>query len=476
MRLRPIHILCLLALALAFPRPAMAKAATAPTDEAQRIFGKYGAAIYQVQTIDLATGKKSSIGSGFQFTADGLIASNYHVVSDVVRHPKNSRLEYVQGQGVRGTLKVLAVDVLHDLSILKMEKPGKTFLGLGSSELPKGTRLFSLGNPHDIGFTIIEGTYNGFAKESFADKIHFSGSLNPGMSGGPALSHDGRVVGINVSTAGNQISFLVPVEPLKALFAEEEKRGRDYDFLAHANDHISAQLLKGQERTIGAFLKKKWESVPFGPLEVPGRVHEALKCWGMPVHKESDPFRYYRSICATQDRTFLGEDFDTGTVGYRYDYVTATEKMNPIRFNAFYQQQYGAPEGGDGREDDVTNYDCNSGFVDTAARRWKASFCVRQYKAYPEVYDMQLFMAMVGSGKDGVIASLWAEGVSKNSALALAKKFMSEIREKPPEKQDEKPSEKKSEKAKPKTQEKPAMPQDAVKDEKPAPKTGGLNQ
>jgi serine protease Do len=432
MRLRPVRALCLLALAIACARPAQAAPAT---DEAQRIFGSHGAAIYQVQTIDLATGKKSSIGSGFQFTPDGLIASNYHVVSDVVRHPENNRLEYLQGQGTKGTLRVLAVDVLHDLSILKMEKPGKDFLNLGTSELPKGTRLFSLGNPHDIGFTIIEGTYNGYSKESFVDKIHFSGSLNPGMSGGPALSHDGRVVGINVSTAGNQISFLVPVEPLKALFAEVEKRGRDYNFLAHAKSHISAQLLKGQQRTVGALLGRKWESVPFGPLEVPGRVHDALKCWGMPMHQEKDPFRYYRSLCSTQDRTFLGEDFDTGRLGYRYDYIKGGEKMDTVRFNAFYQQQYGAPEGGDGREDDVTNYDCSSGFVDAAARRWKTSFCARQYKAYPEVYDMQLFMAMVGGGREGVIISLWAQGVSKESALALAKRFMTEIREKPPEKQ-----------------------------------------
>lgn len=415
--------------------PAAAAEPRAVTDEAQSIYGRAGAAIYQVQTIDLTTGKKSSIGSGFQFTADGLIASNYHVVSDAVRHPGNARLEYVHDKGGKGALKILAVDVLHDLSILQMDTPGKSFLELGHSDLPKGTKIFSIGNPHDIGFTIIEGTYNGYARESFIDKIHFSGSLNPGMSGGPALSHDGRVLGVNVSTAGNQISFLVPVEPLKELYADVRKRGRDYDFLAHAADHISAQLLKGQQRTTDALLKKKWESVPFGPLLVPGRVHEALKCWGMQMHKDKDPFHHYTSLCSTQDRIFLGDDFDTGTYGFRYDYFTGGEKMNALRFNAFYEQQYGSVAGnGEGREDDVTNYDCSSGFVMLANHKWTASFCVRQYRMYPAVYDMQLMLAMVDGAKEGMTAALEATGVSKDGALALANRFMGEIREKPPEK------------------------------------------
>jgi S1-C subfamily serine protease len=32
------------------------------------------------------------------------------------------------------------------------------------------------------------------------------------MSGGPTLTQAGKVVGINVATEGNQISFLVPAE------------------------------------------------------------------------------------------------------------------------------------------------------------------------------------------------------------------------------------------------------------------------
>jgi len=315
-----------------------------------------------------------------------------------------------------------------------MDKPGQMFLNLGQSNLAKGTRLFSLGNPHDIGFTIIEGTYNGLSNESFSDRIHFSGALNPGMSGGPVLSHDGRVVGINVSTAGNQISFLVPVEPLRALAEGLGKHGRDKNFAAHSEGEISRQLLESQQHNVDTLLSHKWESVPFGPLMVPGRIHEALKCWGVPMHQEKDPFRYNRSICATQDRLFLDEGFETGAYTYRYDYLTAKDnKMDVLRFYNFYEQQYSTPvDESSGREDDVTNYDCETKFVAVAERKWKTSFCIRQYKDYPEIYDMEFVMAMVGQGREGMIVSLDAQGLSKKNALVLAKKFMSEIKARDP--------------------------------------------
>src|SRR5690606_26359223 len=148
----------------------------------------------------------------------------------------------------------------------------------------------------------------------------FSGSLNPGMSGGPALGRDGRVVGINVSTAGNQISFLVPVEHLKALHDRHVASPGAEDFLSSAAAHIGGQLLESQARNMETLLSAGWESMPFGPLVVPGRIHPALKCWGARAHEDGDPFRHYASLCETQDTIFLDDGFHTGTYGYRYDY------------------------------------------------------------------------------------------------------------------------------------------------------------
>ena len=404
--------------------------AAAPiTDEAERIYGTYGEAIYQVQVIDLASEKKSAIGSGFQFNAEGYLATNYHVVADAIQKPENNRLEYLQEKGAKGELKVLIADVVHDLAILKMDKPGAKFVELGKSNMPKGSKIFSLGNPHDIGFTIIEGIHNGPSNESFIDKIHFSGAINPGMSGGPALSHDGKVVGSNVMTGGNQIGFLVPVEHLRALFLAYSKQPPDYDFVKDADKYIEEQLLKSQQENLDKLFAGSWETLPFGLITAPGRLHPAFKCWGAPQHEEKDPFTHHVSTCYSQDRLFLEDNFNTGAYSYRYDLMVGKKDLPLPRFYALYQDLFaGLGETYNAGEDNVSNFECNSGFVDIDKLRWKTSFCVRQYKKYTKLYDMHMFMALVDAGKKGVAVSVTAQGVSKENALAFSRKFMGEVK------------------------------------------------
>ncbi len=446
--MRSFQIFLIVLLLLVRPgaaRPEFTSDAPAPAaaDEAGRLYKSYGDAVYQVQVIDLASDKKTSIGSGFQFTADGLIATNYHVVAEALQRPGNNRVEFLREKNEKGQLRILMADVVHDLAIVKMDRPGEHFLELGSSKLPKGTKLFALGNPHDIGFTIIEGSYSGLSQESLIDKIHFSGSLNPGMSGGPAISHDGKVVGVNVATAGNQISFLVPVEPLHQLASAYAGKPADYNFISHSDAYIEDQLRDRQERNVRLLLKQKWPSVAFGPVMVPGRIHDALKCWGGINHKEKDSYQYFFSSCASQDQIFLDQDFDTGAIFYRYDYIVGKKTLNLAQFYDFYQQQFAYPLGDyqNAKEGDAENFNCNSRFVDIAGLRWKSNFCIRQYKKYPSIFDMHLYMAMVGAGKEGLVLTLVAQGMSQKNALDLARRFMNEIK---PLKTDNDPPRKKS--------------------------------
>src|SRR3990167_11059986 len=70
------------------------------TDEAQAIYESCNPSVVQIQVIDLATGKKTSIGSGFQFTPEGHIATNFHVVAEAVHSPARFRVESVRHDGV----------------------------------------------------------------------------------------------------------------------------------------------------------------------------------------------------------------------------------------------------------------------------------------------------------------------------------------------------------------------------------------
>jgi S1-C subfamily serine protease len=209
-----------------------AHAAQGASSTAEGIYASAPPRLLQIRTLVADAGRQISIGSGFLVSPDGLAITNYHVVSQAALEPKTYRLEYVAADGSHGDVSLLGVDLPNDLAIIRLDKQAAPFFGFDNTAvaggLPKGERLYSMGNPLDLGFTIIEGTYNGLVEHSYNDRIHFSGALNPGMSGGPTVNGEGLVVGINVATrrGGQLVSFLVPARFAAALLQRVREQGR----------------------------------------------------------------------------------------------------------------------------------------------------------------------------------------------------------------------------------------------------------
>ena len=179
------------------------------------LFSSYKPSIYQVRTINTATGQKTSIGSGFVIGDGKMIATNYHVIADAVNKEKHD-IEYISTDDREGKLRLLAVDVVHDLAIVAADHElGKAFKLGGIPE--QGEALYALGNPGDLGFIIVDGINNGILQKSARSRILFSGAINSGMSGGPTVNKSGEVIGINVESQGNDIGFLVPASHLADL-------------------------------------------------------------------------------------------------------------------------------------------------------------------------------------------------------------------------------------------------------------------
>src|SRR5258706_14801188 len=152
------------------PPPALSPAA-------ERVYEMAKPRILQIRTLLQAAGRQSSLGSGFLVSAEGLAITNYHVVSRFALDPKTYRLEYLAPDGGKGSLKLLAIDVPHDLAVVQIERSGMPFFEFDpralEGKLPKGERIYAMGNPLDLGFTIIEGTYNGLVDKSYDERIHF---------------------------------------------------------------------------------------------------------------------------------------------------------------------------------------------------------------------------------------------------------------------------------------------------------------
>src|SRR5712691_3700532 len=219
----------------------------AVSSTAEAVYAGARPRLLQIRTLVDTAGRQASLGSGFVISADGFALTNYHVVSQYVLEPQTYRLEYVAADGTSGSLKVHAIDVPNDLAVLRLDRKGLPYFQFEpraiDGAMPKGERLFAMGNPLDIGFTIVEGTYNGLVEKSYNERIHFTGALNPGMSGGPTVNAAGQVVGVNVAKrwGSELVSFLVPGHFAVTLLerAQDQQTEPPQDFRAEIARQLS---------------------------------------------------------------------------------------------------------------------------------------------------------------------------------------------------------------------------------------------
>ncbi len=402
---------------------------------AQDLFREHKKAIYQIRVIELSSGNKSSIGSGFQINPDGMIATNYHVISDVVHKPEKYRLEYINHEGKKGELSIKNIDIVHDLALVKHQDKYSESIHLADDLLNKGEGIFSIGNPLDLGMIVIAGAYSGLIENSFYERILFSGSLNPGMSGGPALDITGKVTGINVATSGNQISFLVPVKYLHALLADTEQLSDSFDF----NGLISRQLLQDQTARFDLLLASDWPRDTLGKTTIIGEIARFTRCWGDTSNDKDSLYSVTWSRCSSNDSIYISNSFNTGKLDYEF-YLFSTNELNPVRFFARYQNAFGpiysANKAG---KEDVTNFQCHQDFVDNenvpaeeaknkGISAWDTLFCSRSYNNYPGIYDVLFINAYLGENDQGLITHFSLTGVSRENSMAFLRRFMEHVR------------------------------------------------
>lgn len=398
------------------------------TPEANQMYEKYHNAILQVRVMSRGSKEKSSLGSGFFFTKDGLAATNYHVVSDAVNFPQLSFVEYILADGQSGEAEVVNIDPVHDLAILRIKAPVKQFLEIGDSQLSKGMKIFSFGNPHDLGLIIVEGLYSGLMEHSRYRKILFAGSLNPGMSGGPGVGGDGRVLGVNVSTAGNEISFFVPVEYLKQMYDE---------LMAHPNQTlgpkwrkiISQRLIVEGDQLISKIISSSWIKSHIGLAEVPGQISDVFRCWG-----ESGDNKKYWIIgtyltCATEDEIYISNTMQTGKIFFEYAWYES-RNFDSVRFYNVYEsyEKSSRADFRNAEERDVSNFVCEQEFVNISGHPCKVEMCGRRYKMYEGLYDMTMRVTSTDMWSKGLIANVFIQGVTGIQGKNFFLKFLNEIK------------------------------------------------
>jgi len=409
------------------PAAASAPAEAAVSTSAQRVYERTRPRLMQVRTLLKTQDSQSSVGSGFLVSEEGHLITNFHVVSDYALQPARHRLVYAGADGQQGALQLLAFDVVHDLALLKPVDP-KAFAGRGAlafrpvGEAPaRGARVLSLGNPLDVGFAVMEGSYNGLTERSYLPTLFFGGSLSPGMSGGPAVDEAGQLLGVNVAARrdGEQVSFLVPATFAQALLA----RGRQAaPITMPAYAEVTRQLLAHQAALSQRFLAQPWRNAGHAKYQIPVPQESFLRCWGQGSPQAGGGLEFERSDCEMDSRVFVTNTLQTGYFTVRHEAYDG-RKLGALRFVQRYSASY-ANEYFARSTRQRTAAQCKEETINRAGLPLRSLICLSAYKKLPGLYDLSVLAATLDQSTAGAQGRFDAYGVSFDNALLLARHYL----------------------------------------------------
>ncbi|MGE0749581.1 MAG: DegQ family serine endoprotease [Variibacter sp.] len=217
----------------------------------------------------------NSLGSGFVIDADGLIATNNHVISDA------DEITAIFNDGTKLKAEVVGRDTKTDMALLRVkpEKPLKAVKFGDSDKLRLGEWVIAIGNPFGLGGTVTAGIVSARNRDinsgPYDNYIQTDASINRGNSGGPLFNLNGEVVGINtaiISPSGGSIGigFAVPSKTAIAVMDQlkqfgETRRGWLGVRIQQVTDEIADSLnLKPARGALVAGVDEKGPAKPAG--------------------------------------------------------------------------------------------------------------------------------------------------------------------------------------------------------------------
>jgi S1-C subfamily serine protease len=271
-------------------------------------------------------------GSGFIVSADGLVLTNKHVVSD-------DKADYTvfTNDGKKYSAKVLALDPVQDLAVIKIENPStgseQTFqpVTLGdSSGIQIGQTAIAIGNAlGQFSNTVSVGVVSGLQRtisasdqldslsETLEGIIQTDAAINAGNSGGPLLNLKGEVIGIDTAMAqgAQDIGFAIPINMAK----------KDIDQVVKTNK-IVYPFLGVRYLSINDEVKQKYNlSVDYGALVLKGDNGEPAVTAGSAAEK-----------AGIKEKDVILEIKPSTGSGQAWEKITTTDSMATIiqKYNA----------------------------------------------------------------------------------------------------------------------------------------------
>lgn len=217
------------------------QARPAETDSDNALLDAYSKAVTKVVErvgpsvvrLDIRHGDRARAGSGSGviLSPDGLILTNSHVLQGARR----AEVSTLDGRSLSG--RVLGDDPDTDLALVRVNEDTKLpFAKLGNSKsLRPGEIAIAIGNPLGFDASVTAGVVSALGRSLRSkngrlidDVIQTDAALNPGNSGGPLVSSQGEVIGINTAiiSGAQGICFAVASNTARFVLGELMAHGR----------------------------------------------------------------------------------------------------------------------------------------------------------------------------------------------------------------------------------------------------------
>ncbi len=159
--------------------------------------------------------RRSGLGTGFVVAADGLIATNLHVLGE----GRPIAVQTADGKH-HAVTEIFASDRALDLAVIRIAAKELVPLSLGDSALLKeGQEVVAIGHPQGLTSSVVAGVVSGLREIENRRMIQLAIPIEPGNSGGPLLDMHGQVQGILTlkSAVTANLGFAMPINAIKPL-------------------------------------------------------------------------------------------------------------------------------------------------------------------------------------------------------------------------------------------------------------------